>query len=75
VAAAVEMTDRVNDIIKATSAVSGAAYVDLRAAFKGRNYSYDETHYVSNDGDHPNKAGHEKIATATLAVIEKALHI
>ena len=69
------MTDQVNDIIKSTAAKTGAAYVDLRAAFKGPNYAYDETRYLSNDGDHPNAAGHQQIATATEAVIEGALHI
>jgi lysophospholipase L1-like esterase len=72
VATAEEMTDQV---IKSTAADTGSAYVDLRAAFKGPDYSYDETHYLSNDGDHPNAAGHKRIATATEAVVEKALHI
>jgi lysophospholipase L1-like esterase len=75
VAAAEEMTDRVNSVIKSTAARSGSAYVDLRAAFKGPDYAYDETHYLSGDGDHPNAAGHRKIAADTQAVIEKALHI
>ena len=73
--AAAEMTDRVNDVIKSIAKQTGSAYVDLRAAFKGPDYSYDETHYLSSDGDHPNAAGHEKIATTTESVIEKALHI
>jgi lysophospholipase L1-like esterase len=75
VAAAEEMTDQVNTVIKSTAAATGSSYVDLRAAFKGPDYSYDETHYLSNDGDHPNEAGHERIAKATEAVVEKALHI
>jgi lysophospholipase L1-like esterase len=75
VATAEEMTDQVNTVIKSTAADTGSAYVDLRAAFKGPDYSYDETHYLSNDGDHPNAAGHKRIATATEAVVEKALHI
>jgi acyl-CoA thioesterase I len=69
------MTDRVNMVIKSTAAESGSAYVDLRAAFTGPNYAYDETHYLSNDGDHPNAAGHMQIAAATETVIEKSLHI
>jgi acyl-CoA thioesterase I len=73
VAAAEEMTDRVDSAIQSTAAKTGSAYVDLRAAFKGPSYSYDETHYLSNDGDHPNAAGHQKIALATEAVIEKRL--
>ncbi len=74
VSAAEEVTDRVNMVIKSTAAESGSAYVDLRAAFRGPNYAYDETHYLSNDGDHPNAAGHMQIAAATEAVIEKSLH-
>jgi acyl-CoA thioesterase I len=73
--AAAEVTDRVNAAIKSTAAATDSAYVDLRAAFKGPNYGYDETHYLSSDGDHPNAAGHQKIAAAAEAVIERALHI
>jgi lysophospholipase L1-like esterase len=68
--AAKSLTDEVNDIIKSTAARTGSAYVDLRAAFKGPNYDYDETHYLSSDGDHPNAAGQRLIASATEAVIE-----
>jgi lysophospholipase L1-like esterase len=75
VTAAEKMTEQVNALIKSTAASSGSAYVDLRAAFKGPNYAYDETHYLSNDGDHPNAAGHQQIATATQVVIENTLHI
>jgi lysophospholipase L1-like esterase len=73
VAAAEEMTDRVDSAIQSTASRTGSAYVDLRAAFKGPSYSYDETRYLSSDGDHPNAAGHRKIADATEAVIEKRL--
>jgi acyl-CoA thioesterase-1 len=75
VAAAEQVTDEVNTIIKETAARDGSAYVDLRAAFKGPTYAYDETHYLSNDGDHPNAAGHKQIAAAAEAVIERVLHI
>jgi acyl-CoA thioesterase-1 len=75
VAAAEEMTDRVDRVIKATAAKTGCAYVDLRAAFKGPDYAFDETHYLSSDGDHPNATGHEQIATAAETVIAKALRI
>ena len=73
--AAAQVTDDVNDVIKSTAAKTGSAYVDLRAAFKGPDYAYDETHYLSNDGDHPNAAGHRQIATAAQAVIESALRL
>jgi lysophospholipase L1-like esterase len=75
VAAAEQVTDEVNSVIKSTAAAGGSAYVDLRAAFKGPSYTYDETHYLSDDGDHPNAAGHEQIATATDVVIKSSLHI
>jgi lysophospholipase L1-like esterase len=73
--AAANVTAEVNEVIKSTASETRSAYVDLRAAFKGPNYAYDETHYLSNDGDHPNAAGHQQIADATQVVIEKALHI
>jgi lysophospholipase L1-like esterase len=75
VGAAEQVTDEVNQVIESTAAASGSAYVDLRAAFKGPDYAYDETHYLSNDGDHPNAAGHKRIASAAQAAIEKALHL
>jgi len=73
--AAEAVTDQVNGVIKSTAKKTGSSYVDLRAAFKGPDYSYDETHYLASDGDHPNAAGHRKIAQAAETVIEKALHI
>ena len=69
VATVQQLTDDVNTAIKSVAADSGSAYIDLRAAFKGPDYSYDETHYLSDDGDHPNAAGHQQIATATVGVI------
>jgi len=71
--AASELTARVDAAIKTVAADSGSAYVDLRAAFKGPTYLYDETHYLSSDGDHPNAAGHEQIAKATVTVVESQL--
>ena len=75
VAAAAEVTDQVNTLIKSTAATTNSAYVDLRAAFKGPDYTYDETHYLATDGDHPNAAGHQQIAAATVSVITSVLHI
>jgi lysophospholipase L1-like esterase len=73
--AAATMTEKVDELIKSTAAATHSAYVDLRAAFKGPDYSYDETHYLASDGDHPNAAGHERIAEATEAVIDRVLHL
>jgi acyl-CoA thioesterase I len=52
---------------------AGSSYVDLRAAFKGPDYVYDATHFLSSDGDLPNTAGHEQIAKAVEAVLNGAL--
>jgi lysophospholipase L1-like esterase len=71
--AAKQMTDKVDSIVKATATETGSYYVDLRAAFKGPDYAYDETHFLSSDGDHSNAAGHAQIAKAVDAVLEKAL--
>ena len=73
--AAAQVTGDVNALIQSTATRTKSGYVDLRKAFKGPNYAYDETHYLSDDGDHPNAAGHQQIASATRAVIEDALHI
>jgi lysophospholipase L1-like esterase len=73
VTAAEDLTDRVDAIIKKTAQDSGAVYVDLRAAFKGPSYQYDETRFLSNDGDHPNAAGHEQIAKAVAAAVDTGL--
>lgn len=67
------VTDQVNSVIKQTAARTGAAYVDLRAAFKGPDYVEDETPYLAGDGDHPNAAGHRQIAAALVDVIIQAL--
>jgi lysophospholipase L1-like esterase len=73
--AAREMTDQVDTAIKTTAHQSGSAYVDERAAFKGPSYGYIESHYLATDGEHPNVAGHQAIATAAEAVITDALHL
>jgi acyl-CoA thioesterase I len=67
--AADAVTDRVNAIIEAAARRTQSHYVDLRAAFKGPDYAYDETHFLAPDGDHPNAAGHKRIADAIQAVV------
>ena len=69
VTAVTQVTDLVNGAIRSTASATGSTYVDLRAAFKGPDYAYDETRYLSDDGDHPNAAGHEQIADAVVAVV------
>lgn len=71
--AAATVTDEVNTVIREVAAQTGSAYIDLREAFKGPDYNYDETHYLAPDGDHPNAAGHEKIAAALVEVVQKRI--
>jgi lysophospholipase L1-like esterase len=73
--AAATVTDDVNTAIKTVAAETGSAYVDLRAAFKGPDYRYDETHYLASDGDHPNAAGHQQIAVALEHVVPTEPHL
>jgi lysophospholipase L1-like esterase len=73
--AAASVTNDVNTVIQRVAAQTGSAYVDLRAAFKGPDYAYDETHYLATDGDHPNAAGHQQIASALVQVIQATLHL
>jgi len=75
VTAAAAVTDQINTVIKETASTTYSGYVDLRVAFKGPDYTYDETHYLSSDGDHPNAAGHQQIADAAVTVIRSALGI
>jgi lysophospholipase L1-like esterase len=72
--AATAVTHQVNAVIAQTAAATRSAYVDLRAAFKGPDYSYDETHYLAPDGDHPNASGHQRIAQAVVDVVTATVH-
>lgn len=68
--AATAVTASVNDTIHAISETNGLIYVDLRTVFRGTDDAWDETHLLAPDGDHPNAAGHERVAEAiALAVV------
>jgi lysophospholipase L1-like esterase len=71
--AAAGVTAEVNTAIRDVAARTGSTYVDLRAAFKGPDYAYDETHYLASDGIHPNATGHAKIAVALAEVAPKGM--
>jgi lysophospholipase L1-like esterase len=58
------VTDQVDDVIQAVARSTDSIYVDLRTAFRGPDRSWDETHLLASDGDHPNADGHERIAEA-----------
>jgi acyl-CoA thioesterase I len=70
VSAARHMTAQVDAAIKTTADQTGSSYVSERRAFKGPSFGYIESHYLASDGEHPNSAGHQAIATATEAVIK-----
>lgn len=74
VEAAATVTEEVDKAIREVAAETGSSYVDLRDAFKGPDYAYDETHYLASDGDHPNAAGHQRIAAAVVEVAQSRMH-
>jgi len=65
VATAEALTDAVDDLIRTEAHASNSSYVDLLTAFRGPDRVWDETHLLAPDGDHPNAAGHRRIADAT----------
>ena len=67
--AATAVTAGVNDTIRAVAQASGSILVDLRGAFRGPDDAWDETHLLAPDGDHPNAAGHERIAEAVAQAV------
>ena len=74
VGAVTSVTNQVNTVIKRTAVDTDSDYVDLRAIFKGPDYDSDETPYLASDGDHPNAAGHQKIAAAVVDLVRQRLH-
>jgi lysophospholipase L1-like esterase len=67
--AATDVTSSVNDAIQSAAGSSGSIYVDLRVAFRGPDDTWDETHLLARDGDHPNAAGHERIAESLAQAV------
>jgi acyl-CoA thioesterase-1 len=53
-----------NDAIHSIALNTGSIYLDLRTAFRGHDDGWDETYLLASDGEHPNAAGHERIAKA-----------
>lgn len=64
------LTRTVNADLATAAAATGTDYVDLYTPFKGDG-SRDDTPLLAPDGDHPNAAGHQMIATAVLEDVKK----
>jgi lysophospholipase L1-like esterase len=64
VAESVTATRYCNDALRRSATATGADFLDTTTAFKGADGDGDPTDLLAADGDHPNAAGHEAIATA-----------
>ncbi len=69
VANADRLTASVNDTIASVAQATGSVYVNLRTAFRGPNDTWDETHLLAPDGDHPNAEGQVRIAQAVTQAL------
>jgi acyl-CoA thioesterase-1 len=66
-AAAGAATAACDHALREAAAATGATYVDTLPVFKGGTGTGDPTALLAADGDHPNAAGHEAIASAAYA--------
>ena len=62
-----ELTTLANDALRRAAQNGGATYVDLMLPFIGPRTGGDPTSLLGPDGDHPNAAGQDLIATRLLA--------
>jgi lysophospholipase L1-like esterase len=69
VANSVALTRAENAQIAAAARDHGATYVDIFTPFKGASGTANDTSLLAADGDHPNAAGHRKIAEALEAAL------
>ena len=57
-------TTHANNALLTAATAAGALYVPTFAAFRGSSGDQDATPLLAGDGDHPNAAGHARIAQA-----------
>ncbi|GAC1419874.1 MAG: hypothetical protein NVSMB57_14070 [Actinomycetota bacterium] len=62
----IALTKKVNAIAEAVAGSTRARYVDIYTPFRGVHDDRDDTNLLSDDGDHPNAAGHAVIADALI---------
>jgi lysophospholipase L1-like esterase len=67
--AAKSLTLSFNQLLRSIASSTGSIYVDVRRAFRGPDDYWDETHLLAPDGEHPNAAGHARIAKAIEATV------
>jgi acyl-CoA thioesterase I len=67
--AANSLTDAFSDALQSIARSTGSLYVDLRVTFRGPAHDRDETDLLASDGDHPDAAGHQRIAEAIVRKI------
>jgi lysophospholipase L1-like esterase len=65
----VALTRAENAQISAAAQRAGATYVDLFTPFKGPSGTKNDTSLLAGDGDHPDAAGHRRIARALEAAL------
>ncbi len=62
-----KVTQLANTTIADVARAEQACYVDLYAPFKGQDGDLDDTSLLIDDGEHPNQAGHQRIADVLAA--------
>jgi len=62
-------TAHANTALQQAAADAGAHYVTTFAAFRGHEGGLDPTKLLTADGDHPNAAGHDRIAQTLLDTV------
>jgi lysophospholipase L1-like esterase len=64
-----DATDAVNEALSDAVEQTHVTYVSTLVAFKGPDGSQDPTDLLAADGDHPDAAGHERIAQALIETL------